>query len=158
VVEACLPALREAGLLDGEPTEAQRAYIRRVIDVLGERLKVGRDIVVYGDFFFKDTVEYESEAARRYLTGSRIAEVLSALRERVAGAALLDPAGAESLVRTLAEERGLQAREIVHPTRVALTGKTAGPGLFELMALLGKDQVTRRLAAAVEYIHRTAGS
>jgi len=158
VVEVCLPALREAGLLDGAPTEAQRAYIRRVIDVLGERLKVGRDIVVYGDFFFKDTVEYELEAARRYLSEPGIVEVLSALRERVAGAAALDPAGAESLVRTLAEERGLQAREIVHPTRVALTGKTAGPGLFELMALLGKDQVTRRLAAAVEYIHRTAGS
>ncbi|OFV84587.1 MAG: hypothetical protein A2W26_10635 [Acidobacteria bacterium RBG_16_64_8] len=158
VVEVCLPALREAGLLEGTPTEAQRASIRRVIDVLGERLKVGRDIVVNGDFFFKESVEYEPEAARRYLSELGIAEVLSALRERVAGAGALDPAGAEALVRTLAEERGMEAREIVHPVRVALTGKTAGPGLFELMALLGRDQVTRRLAAAVDYIHRTAGS
>jgi glutamyl-tRNA synthetase len=70
----------------------------------------------------------------------------------------LSPAEAETLVRDLAAERGIEAREIVHPTRVALTGKTVGPGLFELMALLGKDRVNRRLEAAVEYVRKHGGS
>lgn len=152
VVEACLPSLREAGLLDGEPTPAQRAYIGRVVGVLGERIKVGRDIVTYGDFFFTEEVVFEPEAASRHLTSPEIAAILAALRDRVSDLPSLDPGTAEALVRGLAEERGMAAREIVHPVRVALTGKTVGPGLFELMVLLGPDRVARRLARAVEHI------
>jgi len=154
VVEACLEPLRTAGLLDGRDAPETRAYLRRVIDVLGDRIKVGRDIVAYGDFFFTDGVTYEPEAARRYLRDPALAPVLEALRERVTRAGAFGPAEAERLVRDLAAERGMQAREIVHPTRVALTGKTVGPGLFELMALLGKERVARRLEVAVEHLRR----
>ncbi|MDQ7843929.1 MAG: glutamate--tRNA ligase [Armatimonadota bacterium] len=156
VVDACLPALRAAGLVDGAPTEERAAYIRKVVEVLGDRLKVGQDIVVYGDFFFKDRVEYEPEAARRYLSDPGVAPILQALRERVAAAPALEVAEAEAILRSLAAERGLPARAVVHPTRVALTGKTAGPGLFELMALLGKDRVVRRLDDAVAFLRRSA--
>jgi len=158
VVEACLEPLRSAGLLDGQVTPETRDYIRRVIDVLGDRIKVGRDIVAYGDFFFKDGIEYEPEAARRYLSNPAIGPVLAALQERVTRAPALGSAEAEAVTRDLAAERGMEAREIVHPTRVALTGKTVGPGLFELMALLGKDRVARRLEAAVEYVRKHGAS
>ncbi|HEU5299452.1 MAG TPA: glutamate--tRNA ligase [bacterium] len=154
VVEACLPSLGEAGLLDGTPTPAQREYIGRVVEVLGERIKVGRDIVTYGDFFFTEPVVLEPDAARRYLNSPEIAALLAALRDRVAAVPSLDPPAAESLVRGLAEEKGMSAREIVHPVRVALTGKTVGPGLFELMALLGPDRAARRLAAAADHARR----
>ncbi|HXF82244.1 MAG TPA: glutamate--tRNA ligase [bacterium] len=159
IVEACLPALREAGLLTGAPDAAQRAYISRVVAVLGERIKVGRDIVAYGDFFFRETVTYEPEAARRYLSDPRLADLLAVLRDRVAAVPVLDAAAAEGLVRGLAEERGLAAREIVHPVRVALTGKTVGPGLFDLMALLGRERVASRLDAAVAFLrHSRSGA
>jgi nondiscriminating glutamyl-tRNA synthetase len=159
IVEACLPALREAGLLAGAPDAAQRAYISRVVAVLGERIKVGRDIVAYGDFFFRETVTFEPDAARRYLSDPRIADLLAVLRDRVAAVPALDAAAAEGLVRGLAEERGLAAREIVHPVRVALTGKTVGPGLFDLMALLGRERVVRRLDAAVAFVrHSRSGA
>lgn len=158
VVEACLEPLRSAGLLDRQVTRETRDYIRHVIDVLGDRIKVGRDIVAYGDFFFKDGIAYEPEAARRYLSNPSIGPILEALRERVIRAPALSPAEAEALVRDLAAERGMEAREIVHPTRVALTGKTVGPGLFELMALLGKERVARRLEAAVEYVRKHGGT
>jgi len=154
VVEACLEAMRGAGLVDGPLPPERRDDIRRVVEVLGERIKVGHDIVAYGDFFFTDTVSYEPDAARRYLTGSRTAEILRDLSAQVAETAELDAAQAERLVRALAAERSIHSREIIHPTRVALTGKTAGPGLFELMGLLGRDRVMRRLDDAVRYIHR----
>lgn len=154
VVDACLEPLRGAGLLNGRPTPEERAYVRRVIDVLGERIKVGRDIVVYGGFFFTDGIHYEPEAARRYLSDPGTADLLAALRERVVGAEPFDAQAAETLVRGFAAERGIQAREVVHPVRVALTGKTVGPGLFELMALLGRDRVAQRLDAAAEHVRR----
>jgi len=153
VVEACLEAMRDTGLVDGPLPPERRDDIRRVVEVLGERIKVGHDIVAYGDFFFTDTVSYEPDAARRYLTGSRTAEILRDLSAQVAETAELDAAQAERLIRALAAERSIHSREIIHPTRVALTGKTAGPGLFELMGLLGRDRVMRRLDDAVRYIH-----
>ncbi len=158
VEEACLQPLRDAGLLDGEASAETRAYLRRVVEVLGERIKVGRDIVMYGDFFFTDGVTYEPEAAAAYLTGSGVAELLGDLRVEMAATAAFGPTDLEAAVRGFAARRGIQTRDIVHPLRVALTGKTIGPGLFELMALLGKDRVLRRLDAAVEYVRRDAAS
>jgi glutamyl-tRNA synthetase len=158
VVEACLEAMRGAGLVNGPLPPERREYIRQVVEVLGERIKVGQDIVVYGGFFFIDAVTYEADAARRYFTDPKAAEVLGDLSARVAGVPALDPAEAERVVRALAAERAVHSREIIHPTRVALTGKTAGPGLFELMGLLGKDRVIRRLDDAVRYIRSKSSS
>ena len=158
VVEACLEAMRGAGLVNGPLPPERLEYVRRVVEVLGERIKVGQDIVAYGDFFFTDAVSYEADAARRYFTDPRTAEILRDLSARVAGAGALDSAEAERLVRALAAERSIHSREIIHPTRVALTGKTAGPGLFELMGLLGKDRVVQRLDEAVRYVRRNSSS
>ncbi|MGH2626416.1 MAG: glutamate--tRNA ligase, partial [Anaerolineales bacterium] len=55
---------------------------------------------------------------------------------------------AEEAVRRLAEEQGVHSRELIHPVRVALSGKTAGPGLFALMEVLGRERVVARLRAA----------
>jgi glutamyl-tRNA synthetase len=158
VVGACVEAMRGAGLLDGPLPPERLEYIRRVVEVLGERIKVGHDIVAYGDFFFTDTVRYEDDAARRYLTGLTTAEALADLSARVAGGGELNAGEAERLVRALAADRAMHSREIIHPARVALTGKTAGPGLFELIGLLGKDRVARRLDEAASYIRRHSGT
>jgi len=56
----------------------------------------------------------------------------------------------EKCFRDLLAELGLQSRELIHPVRVALTGKTIGPGLFEVLYYLGKERVSRRLMAWVK--------
>jgi glutamyl-tRNA synthetase len=152
VVQACVEPLQDAGLANGALTPELEEYIRQVVEVLGERIKVGRDILVYGDFFFTPAVTYEPAAAERYLRSPEAADLLAGLRDRAAAAQTFGVAEVEALIRGYAADRGTSAREIVHPTRVALTGKTAGPGLFELMALLGRDRVVRRLDAAIRYI------
>src|SRR3989449_973984 len=157
-VEAGLEPLRNAGLLDGQATAETRAYIRQVVDVLGDRIKVGRDILTYGDFFFTDAVTYEPDAVKKYFSRKDVATTLAQLRERVAKVDRLDATTVESIVRTMASELRIESREIIHPARVALTGKTAGPGLFELTALLGRDRVVKRLESAVEWIRRLPDS
>ena len=59
-----------------------------------------------------------------------------------------DPASTEAALRALADARGVKAGVLIHAVRVAVTGKTASPGLFEVLALLGRDRVHARLAAA----------
>ncbi|MGH7485943.1 MAG: glutamate--tRNA ligase, partial [bacterium] len=59
-----------------------------------------------------------------------------------------DPASTESTLRSLAAARGIKAGVLIHAVRVAVTGKTVSPGLFDVLALLGRDRVQARLASA----------
>jgi len=156
VVTLCRDVLADAGMLDGGSMPEMQAYVARVVEVLGERIKVGRDILTYGDFFFTNGVTYEPDAAEKYLRRHDVAAILTQLRDRLARVDRLDAAAVEAVVRDLASTLGIQSAEIIHPARVALTGKTAGPGLFELTALLGRDRVVRRLTDAVDWIRRQA--
>jgi glutamyl-tRNA synthetase len=158
VVMLCLEILQDAGRLPADVTPEMRRYVARVVEVLGERMKVGRDIVTNGDFFFTESVTYDPDAVQKYLRGKEAAEMLSRLRERIARAQKFDPAAMEAIVRELATDLGVESREIIHPVRVALTGKTAGPGLFELMAVLGPGRVTKRLDGAIGLIRQSAAS
>ncbi len=152
VVDVCLEILRDAGLAPADPSPGLRAYVAAVVTVLGDRLKVGRDILVYGDFFFADQVRYDPEAVRQHLQDAQAVPILSALRDRIARVDTLDRQTAEAVVRGLAAERGVHGREVIHRVRVALTGKTVGPGLFELMEVLGRDRVVARLDRAVAWL------
>ncbi len=154
VVEVCLGILRDAHLVEREVSPALRAYVAEVVAVLGDRLKIGRDLLTYGDFFFKDEVDYDPQGAERYLKTPTAAAALAELRRRLEAAPVFDHDALEQLVRQLATDLGISTREIIHPTRVALSGKTVGPGLFEMMAVLGKDRVLRRLDRAIAWMHR----
>ena len=62
----------------------------------------------------------------------------------------------EDAYRNLSAELGVSTGEIIHPTRLALSGRTMGPGLFELMAVLGKQKTLHRLERAVQFIRQQA--
>ncbi len=147
VVDLAVGILQQRGLLPDRVSEEQRTYVARVVEALGERIKVGEDILTYGDFFFRD-VTFDPAAVERYLRDPQIPALLTTLAERIARGDGWSRQVAEEAVRHLAEERGLHSRELIHPVRVALSGKTAGPGLFELMEVLGRDRVVARLRAA----------
>jgi glutamyl-tRNA synthetase len=158
VVTLCQEIVKDAGMLHEPILPETRTYIARVVEVLGDRLRVARDILVYGDFFFTEGVTYEPDAAQKYFSRKEVVTTLAQLRERVARAQRFDPAAVEAMVRDLAGELGIDSREIIHPVRVALTGKTAGPGLFELMALLGRERVLKRLDSASDWVRQSAAS
>ncbi len=134
------------GLLREPVTEEDRVLVRRVIEVLGDRLKIGPDLVLYADFFFLDRPHYDPQAVAKHLASAgdlldRVRAVLEPIKPFTADRI-------EQALRSFAEASGLGMRAVVHPVRVALTGKTVGPGLFELMEVLGKERVLRRLAEA----------
>lgn len=148
VVDLCAQILQREGLLAGPPAGEQRRYLSRVIEVVGDRLKVGRDIVAYGDFFFRE-VEHDPAASVRYLTPAA-APLLAAYADALAALDPFDAKTIEAALRRVCAEAGVDARALIHPARVALTGKTTGPGLFELTELLGRERVLRRLRRAAE--------
>ncbi|HLW59596.1 MAG TPA: glutamate--tRNA ligase [bacterium] len=151
VIDLVIACLRDDHLLDGEVGPATRAYVGRVVEILGERLRLPKDVVVYGDFFFRE-VAYDPQAVSKHLGAPGAADLLRRARETFAA---LDPwnlSTIEAGVRGVAERLGIPAKAVIHPLRVALTGKTVGPGLFELIDVLGKQRVLERLDRAVELV------
>ncbi len=149
VVDLVIARLRQEGLLDGEVTPEQRAYVGRVVAIMGERLRLPHDVVTYGDFFFRDEVAYDPKAVERYFRGAETVALLGRLRSALAATGTFDLPAIEEAVRGAAAELGVESKVVIHPLRVALTGKTVGPGLFELMEVLGQDRVLRRLDRAI---------
>ena len=99
-----------------------------------------------GSFFFADDVEYDAAAVDEAPAGRRHGRA-PARRSTAAFAALetFDPASLETALRGVAEARGLKAGTLIHAVRVAVTGRTVSPGLFEVLSLLGRERVRRRL-------------
>ena len=73
-------------------------------------------------------------------------KLAAAWRDRLATVTPFEPAALESALRALADERGIKAGVLIHATRVAVTGQAVSPGLFDVLALVGRDRVVRRLA------------
>jgi len=152
VVDLVVDALRGAGLLDGDAGPEERAYVARVVAIMGERLRLPKDVLTYGDFFFKDEIAYDPQAVRKQFHGEVTVTMLGRLRDALAAVEPFDLGGIEKAVRDTAAALGVESKDVIHPLRVALTGKTVGPGLFELIEVLGKERVLKRLDRAVQLI------
>jgi len=144
-----LPYLQRAGLLPASPTPQQLAYAKRVIALEQERLKRLDELPGLVDFFFREP-RMDPEAAQKWLARDYVPGALAQLEENYGD---VDPWTAPNLeepLRALADDLDLKAADLIHPLRVAVTGRTKGPGLFETLEVLGKDRVLRRLHAAIE--------
>ena len=92
-----------------------------------------------------DTIEYEPDAAKKHLKGDDLAARMRELHEAFANADPFDVTTTEQALRTLAELRGVGAGKLIHPLRLALTGRGASPPIFDVAVALGKERSLRRL-------------
>ena len=154
ITRLAVPYLVAEGLIPedaggaGVKDEDGDSRISRVVGLFKERMKTIRDIVELADYFFTDNLRYDEDAVRKFLSKPGLADIFSELMKRLEPLEPFTREGIEAVMRGLAAERGLKAGDVIHPTRVALTGRAVSPGLFEVMEVLGKETVVRRLAAA----------
>lgn len=149
-IEACLPYLTKAGLVADPPDEAARSYLRRVIVGLGERLKVFSDILEARDFFVADDqLDYDETAFKKRLCVDGAAERLARFRGHLAQAEPFESAALEEALRAFVESEGIKTGDVIHAIRVAVTGKSTGPGLFDCLAILGRKRCLARIDRAL---------
>ena len=137
------PFLTPAGLTP--PAEATRFV--GMLDTLRERGKTLRELVEVGRFYFERPSEYDARSASKLFTPAGV-ERLGALSERLAAVEPFTPASLEALYRELAEAMGLKLVDLAQLTRLAVTGRTASPPLFDVLGLLGREETLARLRAA----------
>ena len=139
-------ALNRAGL---DTNRYSSGYIRAALDTCKGKFKMFGELPTYAGFYFKDAIEYDPEAAGKDFVAenkprvTRLRQALSALEPFDA-----DPIGAT--FKSVAQELGVKTGVLVHPVRLACCGSTAGPSLYHLMAILGKDRVLQRIDRALE--------
>jgi glutamyl-tRNA synthetase len=125
----------------------------KIVNILRERAKTLVELADSADYFFIDKVEYEETARKKFLTP----DAFPILEELVDKLSLLHDFTVPELQKIFAEitdKRGVKLIQIAQPTRVALTGGTVSPGIFEVMEILGKDKVIERLKRAVSDINK----
>ncbi|MCR4401433.1 MAG: glutamate--tRNA ligase [Firmicutes bacterium] len=141
--------LARAGLIPADPDEREMARVERIVGLLRERMHTLRDVVALGSFFFTEGVSYEAEAFEKFLAKDYVPETLSEVRQRLGSLGEFTAAEVERVLRGYAAEVGRKAGDVIHPVRVAVTGRAASPGLFEVLELLGKDVTCSRLESAI---------
>src|SRR5262249_21295585 len=92
----------------------------------------------------------DESAVAKHLRVDAVGDHLVALDAAFASLASFDAASIEATLRATAEARGVKAATLIHATRVAVTGKAVSPGLFDVLVLVGRDDVRTRIRAAVE--------
>ncbi|RKX30409.1 MAG: glutamate--tRNA ligase [Verrucomicrobia bacterium] len=139
-------ALEEAGLLSGAEDEQ---YVQRVGELLRARLRYFGQVKEMAVYFFREDYAWDMRAVEKRF---RVENARDRLRECGELMAQVDPfvaADIEREVRAAAERRGLKAAVYIHLLRVAVSGTDRGPGLFEMLELLGRDRVLARIQRAL---------
>jgi glutamyl-tRNA synthetase len=132
--------------------------LTRIVEAAGDRLKVFGDIIAYADFFFLDEVNYDEKAFDKNLRSGRGAELLAAFRQRLAAVEPFETGPLEAALHEFVAEQGIKPGDIIHSVRVATTGKPVGAGLYDCLAILGKQTVLTRIDRALERAKQPAGS
>jgi glutamyl-tRNA synthetase len=150
-VAKMLPFLQKAGLAsDPAPCEVG-PKMARIALASGDRLKTAGDILAYADFFFvaDDKLAFDEKDFQKRVAPPQAKELLTKFRAALATTEPFEVGPLEELLRKFVEEQGIKIGDIVHALRVAVTGKSVGPGVYDCLAILGRDASLARLDRAI---------
>lgn len=142
-IQRMLPFLQAKGLVSTPPTAEEQAKVEKIDSASGDRLKLLTDIIRYGEFFFAEHLDYDKDASK-HLRKEGVIEVVEKIRESLASIEPFDLPTIESTVGQLGASTGLGGK-INHVVRAATTGKSVGPGVYDCVAILGREKTLSHL-------------
>ena len=142
------PLLAEAGLWRASFAADEREWFLRVLELLQPRAKKLGQFVDDGRPFFTDAIAFDDAAVKKHLAVVGMRAHLHALRSRFGALETFDRQSSELMLRSVADELGLKPALLIHATRVAITGRSVSPGLYEVLELLGQERACARLDRA----------
>jgi glutamyl-tRNA synthetase len=143
------PWLESEGLWNPEYETDRHAWFSAVLELLRPRTKRLHEFASLGRFFFSETLEYDEAAVAKHIAVDGMDAHLEALDAVLGALPSFDHVSVEDALRGVALSRSVKAATLIHAVRVALTGKSSSPGLFEVASLLGRERVRARLRAAL---------
>lgn len=151
---AVMPFWEQEGLVD---SDTDRDWLEKIVEAVGERLTTFQDIIPQTRYFFTDDFEYDAKAAKKWWGGSdekkqKTCEILTHLSQILEDISAFDLETVEAAVWKYTDENDIKRVAAMQAMRIALTGTSFGPSLFDIVVLLGKDEVLKRIQRAIEYL------
>ncbi len=134
------PFLEQAGLGDADPDRLAAA-----VELHRTRSRTLKELAEHLVPYFRDSLVYDPEACAKFLKDGSLVDHVEALRARYAALPSFTKEALEAELRSLADERQVKAGALIHPTRMALSATQAGPPLFDLVEVMGRETTLRRL-------------
>ena len=125
-----------------------------LIDLVKIRAQTIQDVYQGVKFFFNDPETYEENGIIKYFEDHDILDILKNLMPSLKDIKSFETDILEGVIREFAESTGIKAGVVIHPLRLALTGQTTSPGIFDVMYVLGKETVVRRVDKAINFIEK----
>ena len=143
--ELAIPFLEKAGI-----TWPTWDSLEKVLAIVKPKIKMLKDLPEWVAFFFTETFPYDEAAVAKSLTGTSAADRLKALSESYANLTEWNAATLEATLKETAVKLGNKTGELVHPARVAASGRSVGPGLYEMLEILGKERTLARFERGIQ--------
>jgi glutamyl-tRNA synthetase len=151
--ERARPWLERAGIV-GKEDDERVALARAALALEHDKVKTLGEAPYLVEFFFTGEIEYDDRATKNLLKLPGGVDMLRDVAELCAALPDFTAEALEKSVRALAEEKGMSAGKVIHAMRAALSGRTTGPSLFEMAALMGQERVVKRLMKATSVYKR----
>ncbi len=149
-IELVVPFLQKAKLAASPIAADERLLIEKVVAASGDRIKVAGDVLSFA-FFFQgnDQLVYDEQAIEKHLRKDGAAALLAKFRDRLATVEPFDAKTLESFMHDFMATEGVKIAQIIHAVRVAVTGQSIGLGLFDTLAILGRERCSQRIEQAL---------
>jgi glutamyl-tRNA synthetase len=150
-VAKMLPYLQKSGLVaDPAPCEVG-PKLTRIVDASGDRLKTAGDILAYADFFFVPDHElsYDEKDFQKRVASPQSKELLTKFRAVLTTVEPFESGQLEEALKRFVDQQGIKIGDIVHALRIAVTGKSVGPGVYDCLVILGRDSTLARIDRAL---------
>ena len=154
-IEQVLPYLRAEGLVPEPITPEFTRRVAWVIEALGDRLKVFSDILSLGRYFFTAELAYDAGAVKKRLRKEWAPQLLAEADQMLAEAEPYTVANLEVVTHAFAEAHGYKMGDVVNAIRVATTGQGVGPGLYDCLAILGRETCRARMAQTLKMLQES---
>ena len=143
--ELSLPFIEKAGI-----QVTDDAYLLAVLKIVQEKIKLLKDVPDWIGYFFTEEYEYDPEAVAKTFAGPEVMQRLAKLSEAYRSLPSWDAQALENALKTLAASMPCKTGELIHPARLAVSGRSVGPSLYHLLEVLGRDRVLGRLGRTME--------
>ena len=125
-------------------------YLFRVLEIVKEKIKLFKEVPDWIDFFFTEGFPFDQSAVEQSLRKPGAMARLRSLRDAYAALEVWSATNLESTLKHLGKEIGCKAGDLIHPARVAVSGKAIGPSLYHMFEVMGRDRVLRRIDRAIQ--------
>ena len=134
------PFIQKAGIIVSDG-----AYLLKVLEIVKEKIKLFKDVPDWIGYFFTEEYPLDPELVENTLKTPGALDRLSRLRDKYAGVENWSATGLETVLKQLGAEIGCKTGELVHPARVAVSGRSIGPSLYHMLEVMGKTRVLQRM-------------